>query len=161
MTSAVVERVVKIIREQLALPEGLVITPESEIENDLGSDSLDNVELVMALEEEFEIEIADICAERCKTVQDVINTIDSIVRGVDIVPEIIEVNPKAKLPLHRIMDRCLGHATGSHETACPVRDSCARHASISHKNEPWTAVRPPFYSLCPDFNQQNFIEIEK
>ncbi|RUO25641.1 acyl carrier protein [Aliidiomarina minuta] len=62
------ERVKKIIIEQLGVKEEEV-KPEASFENDLGADSLDTVELVMALEEEFETEIPDEEAEKIRTVQ--------------------------------------------------------------------------------------------
>lgn len=61
------ERVRKIIAEQLGVEEGEV-TPEASFVEDLGADSLDTVELVMALEEEFSIEIPDEDAEKILTV---------------------------------------------------------------------------------------------
>ena len=68
---AVDERVKKIIAEQLGLEEEDV-TLEASFVEDLGADSLDTVELVMAFEEEFELEISDEDAERMKKVKDVI-----------------------------------------------------------------------------------------
>ena len=62
------ERVVKIVAEQLGSGED-EITNESSFIDDLGADSLDTVELVMALEEEFDIEIPDDDAENIATVQ--------------------------------------------------------------------------------------------
>lgn len=53
------------------------VTPEASFIEDLGADSLDIVELVMALEEEYEMEISDEDAEKIKTVQDVITYIES------------------------------------------------------------------------------------
>jgi len=70
------ERVKKIVAEQLGVKEDEVKTAASFVE-DLGADSLDTVELVMALEEEFETEIPDEEAEKITTVQlaiDYINT---------------------------------------------------------------------------------------
>lgn len=67
-------KVKKIIAEQLGVPEGDV-KPEASFVNDLGADSLDTVELVMALEEEFDIEISDENAEKIQTVQDAIDYI--------------------------------------------------------------------------------------
>lgn len=64
---AVEERVKKIIAEQLGVEEDDV-TSEAKFVEDLGADSLDTVELVMALEEEFEIEISDEDAEKIQTV---------------------------------------------------------------------------------------------
>ncbi|MHB8418689.1 MAG: acyl carrier protein [Myxococcales bacterium] len=73
MAEASVEQKVKsIIAEQLGVGEA-EIKPESSFIEDLGADSLDIVELVMAMEEEFEVEIPDEEAEHIKTVGDAIN----------------------------------------------------------------------------------------
>lgn len=61
------ERIKKIISEQLGVDEEDVV-PEAKFVDDLGADSLDTVELVMALEEEFNIEIPDEEAEKIQTV---------------------------------------------------------------------------------------------
>ena len=61
------EKIRKIISEQLGVEEDDVV-PEAKFVDDLGADSLDTVELVMALEEEFEIEIPDEEAEKIQTV---------------------------------------------------------------------------------------------
>lgn len=75
MASATVEKRVKeIIVEQLGVSEDEVVAEASFID-DLGADSLDTVELVMALEEEFDIEIPDEDAEKIHTVQDAVNYI--------------------------------------------------------------------------------------
>ncbi len=66
--SSVEERVKKIVIEQLGVAEDEV-TMEASFVDDLGADSLDTVELVMALEEEFETEIPDEEAEKITTVQ--------------------------------------------------------------------------------------------
>ena len=68
------ERVKKIIVEQLGVKEEDV-KPEASFVEDLGADSLDTVELVMALEEEFDIEIPDEEAEKITTVQAAIDYI--------------------------------------------------------------------------------------
>ncbi|MBS1128081.1 MAG: acpP [Nitrospirae bacterium] len=65
-------KVKKIISEQLGVPESDV-KPEASFVNDLGADSLDTVELVMALEEEFGVEIPDEDAEKIATVQNAID----------------------------------------------------------------------------------------
>ena len=65
-------KVKKIISEQLGVPESDVKL-ESSFVNDLGADSLDTVELVMALEEEFSVEIPDEDAEKIATVQNAID----------------------------------------------------------------------------------------
>lgn len=70
--SNIEERVKKIIVEQLGVKEDQV-TNESSFVDDLGADSLDTVELVMALEEEFECEIPDEDAEKITTVQQAID----------------------------------------------------------------------------------------
>ncbi len=62
------EKVKKIVVEQLSV-DASEVTPEASFANDLGADSLDTVELVMALEEEFDIEIPDEAAEGIATVQ--------------------------------------------------------------------------------------------
>ncbi len=68
------DKVKKIIAKQLGVNEEQVV-PAASFINDLGADSLDTVELVMALEEEFDIEIPDESAEKIKTVGDAINYI--------------------------------------------------------------------------------------
>ena len=68
-------KVKQIISEQLGVDEDEVTTTASFVD-DLGADSLDQVELVMALEEKFEIEIPDEDAEKMRTVQDAIDYIE-------------------------------------------------------------------------------------
>jgi len=68
------ERVKKIIVTQLAVDLGEVM-PQSQFVQDLGADSLDTVELVMALEEEFDVEIPDEDAEKIKTVGEAVTYI--------------------------------------------------------------------------------------
>ncbi|MEQ1773051.1 MAG: acyl carrier protein [Burkholderiales bacterium] len=70
------QRVKKIVAEQLGVNEADVKN-ESSFVNDLGADSLDTVELVMALEEEFETEIPDEDAEKITTVQQAIDYVQS------------------------------------------------------------------------------------
>ena len=74
------QRVKKIVAEQLGVNES-EIKIESSFVNDLGADSLDTVELVMALEEEFETEIPDEEAEKITTVQQAINYVQSHVKA--------------------------------------------------------------------------------
>jgi acyl carrier protein len=74
--SSIEERVKKIVAEQLGVKEEEVKNEASFVE-DLGADSLDTVELVMALEEEFETEIPDEEAEKITTVQLAINYINA------------------------------------------------------------------------------------
>ncbi len=70
------DKVKKIIVEQLGVDEAEV-TREASITEDLGADSLDQVELVMAFETEFNIDIPDEEAEKIKTVGDAVNRIDA------------------------------------------------------------------------------------
>ena len=72
--ASVEERVKQIIVEQLGVDEAEV-TPNASFVDDLGADSLDTVELVMAFEEAFEIEIPDEDAEKIRTVQDAVDYI--------------------------------------------------------------------------------------
>lgn len=74
--SSIEERVKKIVAEQLGVKEDDIQNSASFVE-DLGADSLDTVELVMALEEEFETEIPDEDAENITTVQHAIDYIES------------------------------------------------------------------------------------
>ncbi|MFZ5697886.1 MAG: acyl carrier protein [Pseudomonadota bacterium] len=78
--SSIEERVKKIIVEQLGVkPEDVVL--EASFVEDLGADSLDTVELVMALEEEFETEIPDEEAEKIGTVQSAIDYVKAHVKS--------------------------------------------------------------------------------
>ena len=72
---AILEKVRSIVAEQLSVDAGEV-KPESNFQNDLGADSLDTVELVMALEEAFDIEIPDEAAEGIATVGDAVKYIE-------------------------------------------------------------------------------------
>lgn len=74
--SSIEDRVRKIVVEQLGVGEDEV-TLEASFIDDLGADSLDTVELVMALEEEFETEIPDEEAENITTVQQAVNYINA------------------------------------------------------------------------------------
>jgi acyl carrier protein len=73
--SAVTEKVKKMIVDQLGVSESEVI-PEAKFIDDLGADSLDIVELIMALEDEYSIEIPDEDAEKMETVGDAIKYIE-------------------------------------------------------------------------------------
>jgi acyl carrier protein len=73
---SVEERVKRIVIDQLGVEEGQV-TSEAKFVDDLGADSLDTVELVMALEEEFKLEIPDQEAEKISTVGQAIDYIES------------------------------------------------------------------------------------
>jgi acyl carrier protein len=72
--AAVEEKVRKIICEQLDVDEKDVV-PEASFVDDLGADSLDQVELIMAMEEEFDVSISDEEAEKIATVQDAVDYI--------------------------------------------------------------------------------------
>lgn len=78
--STVAERVKKIVVEHLGVDEAKVAEGASFID-DLGADSLDTVELVMAFEEEFSIEIPDDAAEKIQTVGDAVKFIEGAAKG--------------------------------------------------------------------------------
>ena len=69
--SDIMERVTNVVVEQLAI-EPSVVVPEASFQADLGADSLDLVELIMAMEEEFDIKIDDEAAQNIKTVKDAV-----------------------------------------------------------------------------------------
>ncbi len=70
------DKIREIVVEQLGV-DAEQVTPAASFVEDLGADSLDTVELIMAFEEEFDVEIPDTDAEKIKTVQDVINYIEA------------------------------------------------------------------------------------
>jgi acyl carrier protein len=74
--ASIAERVKQLVAEQLGVEEDQV-TDDASFMDDLGADSLDTVELVMALEEEFDIEISDEDAEKVQTVQDAIDYVNA------------------------------------------------------------------------------------
>lgn len=73
--SQIAEKVVEIIKDRLN-QDIKNITPEASFANDLGADSLDTVELIMAFEEEFGLEIPDEAAEKISTVGDAIKYVE-------------------------------------------------------------------------------------
>ncbi|MDQ1333485.1 MAG: acyl carrier protein [Thermodesulfobacteriota bacterium] len=77
--SSVEDKIRKIICEQLDVPEKDVV-PEASFVDDLGADSLDQVELIMAMEEEFDVSIPDEDAEKIATVQDAIDYIKKAIK---------------------------------------------------------------------------------
>ena len=80
MTSSTYDRLKKIVVEQLGVDEEEV-KPESSFVDDLNADSLDLVELIMSLEEEFGAEISDEDAERIRTVQDAVDYVEEKAQG--------------------------------------------------------------------------------
>lgn len=74
--ASVLERVTDIVSEQLGVDKDK-ITPDTSFVNDLGADSLDTVELVMELEEEFDVNIPDDAAEKIQTVGQAVEFIDN------------------------------------------------------------------------------------
>ena len=74
--SDIAERVKKIVVEHLGVEEDKVV-PSASFIDDLGADSLDTVELVMAFEEEFGVEIPDDAAEKIVKVEDAVNYIEA------------------------------------------------------------------------------------
>ena len=77
MSSEVKARVIEIITKSLQPDDPKKVTLEARLVEDLGADSLDMVELVMALEEDLKVEITDDAAKNIKTVQDVISFIEA------------------------------------------------------------------------------------
>jgi len=75
MSQEILEKVRSIVAEQLSV-DAAEVKPESNFQNDLGADSLDTVELVMAFEEEFGVEIPDDAAERILTVKDAVSFLE-------------------------------------------------------------------------------------
>ncbi len=73
------EKVCKMLAEQLGIPVES-IKPESEVIKDLGADSLDVVELMMALEEEYGITLPDSEVENARTVQDIVSMLERIAK---------------------------------------------------------------------------------
>ena len=78
--AAMKDKVVEIIANQLGIDHGDV-TPEASVVDDLGADSLDVVELVMALEEEFNLEIPDEEAEKIKSVNDIFSHMENALQS--------------------------------------------------------------------------------
>jgi len=78
--ASVQERVIDIVAEQLGVDREKV-TPDTSFVNDLGADSLDTVELVMELEEEFDITIPDEAAEKIQTVGQAVEHIEAHVKS--------------------------------------------------------------------------------
>ena len=78
--SNVDEKIIKIICEQLDVPENDVV-PEASFVDDLGADSLDLVELIMSMEEEFDVSIPDEDAEKIATVKDAIDYVKGAIGG--------------------------------------------------------------------------------
>jgi acyl carrier protein len=74
------KRIVEIIATQLGIDQA-DITPQANVVDDLGADSLDVVELIMALEEEFNLEIPDDEAEKIKNVQDIFAYMESALKA--------------------------------------------------------------------------------
>lgn len=69
------ERVCEVLAQQLGLEENEIM-PESRLKEDLGADSLDMVELIMAMEEEFDVDIPDEEAQNIRTVADAVNYVE-------------------------------------------------------------------------------------
>ncbi|MFW6319002.1 MAG: acyl carrier protein [Bacillota bacterium] len=71
------EKIKGIIADELGIEEDS-IELDSDLTDDLGADSLDAVELIMAIEEEFDIEIDDTAAQKIKTVQDIVDYLEEV-----------------------------------------------------------------------------------
>lgn len=77
MSEEILSRVIKVTADQLSV-DSAEIRAESAFQDDLGADSLDLVELIMAMEEEFDVKIDDEAANKIKTVQNAVDFIDSL-----------------------------------------------------------------------------------
>ncbi|MDR1045945.1 MAG: acyl carrier protein [Candidatus Adiutrix sp.] len=77
MSEEITARVIQVVADQLSV-DAAEIRPESSFQDDLGADSLDLVELIMAMEEEFDVKIDDDAAQKIKTVQNAVDFIDSL-----------------------------------------------------------------------------------
>lgn len=65
-----------------------------------------------------------------------------------------------ELPLPWEMTRCLGH--GNHKGEwCERHNECARHLTISHRDEPWESVQPPAYTACSGHTKALFLAVKK
>ena len=73
----VFEKIVDILAEQLDIENKNNITMDSELVHDLGADSLDSIDIVMSVEDEFGIEVPDEVIENIKTVADIVDYIES------------------------------------------------------------------------------------
>lgn len=73
----VFEKIVDILAEQLDIENKNTITMDSELVDDLGADSLDSIDIVMSVEDEFGIEVPDEVIEDIKTVSDIVDYIES------------------------------------------------------------------------------------
>lgn len=73
----VFEKVVEIIKSELDLEDGIEVTPKTSLMKDLEADSLDAVEIIMALEDEFSVEVPDDAAENFKNIGDIVNYIEA------------------------------------------------------------------------------------
>lgn len=72
------DRIKEIIIEQLSLDEATVITLETSLADDLEADSLDAVEIIMSIEDEYGIEIPDDVATEFKTIKDLVEYVESV-----------------------------------------------------------------------------------
>lgn len=77
----VFDKVKEIIQDQLNPEDPSAITPDANVQDDLGADSLDIVDLVMSLEEEYDVEIPDEAVAELKTVGDIVKYIEEHMEG--------------------------------------------------------------------------------
>ena len=77
-TSEVIDRVYRVLHDELDI-EGVTITPNMHLMNDLGADSLGSVEIVMAMEEEFNITIPDEKIDQIVFVEDIVKTVGELI----------------------------------------------------------------------------------
>jgi len=74
----IIDRVNKVLQQELDVPEGMLIEQESHILNDLGADSLGSVEIILCMEEEFGIEINDNDIDKIHKVKDIVKVVGDL-----------------------------------------------------------------------------------
>lgn len=159
MSSHTAQRISHILIENIDVPDEATLL-EAEL-SDLNITEVDRACIANAIEDEFEIDVSDEQMNNCTTVTDLIALVDSLVRRGPVELMIPELPGELPLPLDTRHVRCLGHAPSDYRNACPTRDQCARHVTISHKDEPWETAENPMYSYCKSFDQTSFIAIKK
>lgn len=122
------DRVIVVIGEQLGFDRS-EIKPENKLIEDLGGDSLDAVELVVALEDEFEINIPDEIAARVKTVSDVISEVNKIVNG-----DSLDTEPNEDEDDEDTSEMVEFQAISLPKTLMVVRDGLPVQVDKTHKN---------------------------
>lgn len=158
MSSHTAQKISHILIENIEIPDEVALL-EAEL-SELNVSEVDRACIATAIENEFDIDVSDEQINRCVTVTDLIALVDSLVRTGSEDLMVPELPGELPLPLDIRHVRCLGHAPTDYRNACQTRDLCARHATISHKDEPWETAEKPVYSYCKSFDQTSFIAIK-